>query len=170
MRLELSRSVIREWVVGDRESLVRHANHPGVAANLRDVFPSPYGLADADGFLAFVTARSPQTSFAIEVDGEASGGIGLKLHTDVERMSGELGYWLGEARWGRGVMTEVVRAFTDWGFATFALHRIYAVPYATNPASARVLEKAGFTYEGRMRRSVIKRGQVLDQLLYSDVR
>ena len=85
-------------------------------------------------------------------------------------ISAELGYWLGEPYWGRGVMTEAVRAFTDWSFARFALHRIYAVPYATNPASARVLEKAGFTCEGRMRRSVIKLGQVLDQLLYADVR
>jgi ribosomal-protein-alanine N-acetyltransferase len=88
----------------------------------------------------------------------------------VERISAELGYWLGETYWGRGVMTEAVRAFTDWGIATFSLTRIYALPYATNLASVRVLEKAGFVYEGRLRRSAIKRGQVLDQLVYADVR
>lgn len=170
MRLELSRSVIRAWVASDWESLARHADSPRIAATLRDQFPSPYGLDDADRFIAVASGRSPQTSFAIEVDGEAAGGIGLLLHDGNERISAELGYWLGESCWGRGVMTEAVRAFTDWGFATFGLHRIYAVPYVTNPASARLLEKAGFVYEGRMRRSAIKLGQVLDQLLYADVR
>jgi RimJ/RimL family protein N-acetyltransferase len=162
--------VIRDWVASDRESVARYANNPRIAANLRDVFPSPYALDDADRFIAAVSTRSPQTSFAIEVDGEAAGGIGLRLHDDIERMSAELGYWLGEPCWGRGVMTEAVRAFTDWGFATLSLCRIYAAPYATNPASVRVLENAGFVYEGRMRRSAVKLGQVLDQLLYADVR
>lgn len=170
MRLELSRSVLRAWAPSDRESLARHANNPRIAANLRDAFPSPYALADADRFLAMASETSPPTVLAIEVGGEAAGGIGLKLHGDVERVSAELGYWLAEDCWGRGVMTEAVRAFADWGFATFSLTRIYALPYATNPASLRVLEKAGFVCEGRLRRSVIKLGQVLDQLVYADVR
>jgi ribosomal-protein-alanine N-acetyltransferase len=170
MRLELSRSVIRAWSPSDRESLVRHANNPKIAANLRDAFPSPYSLEDADRFIALASERTPRASFAIEVDGEAAGGIGLMLHSDVERISAELGYWLAETYWGRGVMTEAVRAFTDWGFATFSLTRIYALPYGTNLPSVRVLEKAGFVYEGRLRRSAIKRGQVLDQLVYADVR
>jgi RimJ/RimL family protein N-acetyltransferase len=170
MRLELSRCVIRAWSSGDRESLARHADNPRIAANLRDVFPSPYSGEDADRFLAFARTQSPLTSFAIEVDGEAAGGIGLTLHEDVERVSAELGYWLAEAHWGRGVMTEAVRAFVDWGFTAFPLTRIYALPYATNLASVRVLENAGFVLEGRLRRSVIKLGQVLDQLVYADVR
>ena len=162
--------MIRAWSPSDRDSLAKHADNPKVAANLRDAFPSPYGLADADRFIARASERSPPTSLAIEVDGEAAGGIGLMVHSDVERVSAELGYWLGETYWGRGVMTEAVRAFTDWGFATFPLTRIYALPYATSLASVRVLEKAGFVYEGRLRRNVIKLGQVLDQLVYADVR
>src|ERR1041384_8104175 len=105
MRLELSRSVIRAWSPSDRESLARHANNPRIAANLRDVFPSPYGLEDADRYLARVSDGAAPTSFAIEVDGEAAGGIALMLHGDVERISAEIGYWLGEPYWGRGVMT-----------------------------------------------------------------
>jgi RimJ/RimL family protein N-acetyltransferase len=141
-----------------------------VAAKLRDAFPSPYSLEDADRFLAFATSRTPPTSLAIEVDGQAVGGIGLRMREDVERLSAEIGYWLGEPYWGRGVMTEVVRAVTDWSFAELGLIRIYALPYATSLASVRVLEKAGFVYEGRLRRSVIKLGEVLDQLVYADVR
>lgn len=170
MRLELSRSVIRAWSPADRESLARHANNTRIAAQLRDGFPSPYTLEDADRFIALASEKSPPTVLAIEVCGEAAGGIGLMLHGDVERVSAELGYWLAEAYWGRGVMTEAVRAFADWGFATFSFTRIYALPYATNAASVRVLEKAGFVCEGRLRRSVIKLGQVLDQLVYADVR
>jgi RimJ/RimL family protein N-acetyltransferase len=170
MRLELSRCVVREWSGSDRDSIVKHANNPRVAANLRDVFPSPYAPKDAEAYLAFVSGRAPQTSFAIEVDGEAAGGISLKLQGDVERTSAELGYWLGEACWGRGVMTEAVRAVTDWAFQTFPLTRIFAVPYAHNLASHRVLEKAGFVCEARLRRSAIKLGEVLDQLVYADVR
>lgn len=170
MRLELPHSVLRAWSPSDREALARHADNPRIAANLRDRFPSPYTLDDADRFLALVTQRSPASFLAIEVDGEAAGGIGLMLHDDVERVSAELGYWLGETCWGRGVMTEAVRAITDWGFATFSLTRIYALPYETSRGSVRVLEKAGFVYEGRLRRSAIKLGQVLDQLVYADVR
>lgn len=170
MRLELSRSVVRQWAPSDREPLAKHANNPKIAANLRDGFPSPYTLEDADRFIALAGTRSPRTFFAIEVDGAAAGGIGLMLHGDVERVSAELGYWLAEPHWGQGVMTQVVRGFADWGFATFPLTRIYAMPYATSLASVRVLEKAGFVYEGRLRRSVIKLGQVLDQFVYADVR
>ena len=88
----------------------------------------------------------------------------------VIRISAEIGYWLGEPYWGRGVMTEAVRAVTDWGFAERSLLRIYALPYVTSLASIRVLEKAGYVYEGRLRRSVIKLGKVLVQLVYADVR
>jgi [ribosomal protein S5]-alanine N-acetyltransferase len=170
MRIALPGCVIRGWLSSDRSSVARLANNPKVSANLRDAFPSPYTPEDADRFIAVASTRTPQTLFAIEVDGEAAGSIGLKLNEDVERISAELGYWLGEPYWGRGVMTRVVRAFSDWAFPAFSLHRIYALPYANNPASARVLEKAGFQCEGRLRRAAIKHGQVLDQLLYADVR
>jgi ribosomal-protein-alanine N-acetyltransferase len=170
MRLVLPRCVVRAWSPTDRASLVKHADNPAIAANLRDRFPSPYTLDDADRYLTSASARTPLTSFAIEVDGDAAGGISLMLHDDVVRLSAELGYWLGETYWGQGVMTEAVRAVTDWGFAALSLTRVYALPFHTSAASVRVLEKAGFVCEGRLRRSAIKHGQILDQFVYADVR
>jgi RimJ/RimL family protein N-acetyltransferase len=174
MHLQLSRSTIRDWRsslgTGDRDALVRHANNPAVARNMRDRFPSPYGERDAEQFLALCEHQSPRTYFAIEVNGEAAGGIGLTLHDDIERVSAELGYWLGETYWSRGIVSEAVIAMTDWAFVSFPLTRIYAVPFARNLASTRILEKAGYSLEGRLRRSAIKQGEVLDQLIYARVR
>jgi ribosomal-protein-alanine N-acetyltransferase len=103
----------------------------------------------------------------IEVNGQAAGGIGFSLHVDVERVSAELGYWLGEKFWGQGIMTEAVRTITNYAITSYDLTRVYALPYAYNAASARVLEKAGFVLEGRLRKSVIKNGQVVDQFMYA---
>ena len=98
------------------------------------------------------SAATPETQFAIEVEGEAVGGVGLFLQADVERYSAEIGYWLGEALWGRGLATAVVRGFTDYAFDAFDLCRIYANVFEWNPGSCRVLEKAGYVLEGRLRR------------------
>jgi len=104
---------------------------------------------------------------AIEVDSEAVGGVSLQLHDDVERVSAEIGYWLGRGYWNRGIMTAAVRALTRYGFEQFSLTRVYAVPFATNVASHRVLEKAGYVREGLLRRSAVKKDIVLDQVLYA---
>ena len=117
------------------------------------------------------TAMSPTTFFAIAVDGEAVGGIGYTLHEDVERVSAEIGYWLGTSFWGRGIMTSALRALTGYAFEQHSdLRRIYAVPYAWSSASIRVLEKVGYRLEGRMRQSAIKDGRVTDQFLYAIMR
>jgi [ribosomal protein S5]-alanine N-acetyltransferase len=114
---------------------------------------------------------SPMTFFAIAVDGKAVGGIGYTLHQDVERISAEIGYWLGTPFWGRGIMTAALMALTRYAFDQHAeLRRIYAVPFAWSGASIRVLEKAGYRLEGRMRQSAIKDGRVSDQLLYAILR
>jgi RimJ/RimL family protein N-acetyltransferase len=160
---------LRPWKKSDRASLTRQANNPNVARTLRDRFPSPYSEADAKSWLAVVTEERPPHHLAIAVEGEAVGGIGLQFQTDVHRRSAELGYWLGEPYWGRGIMTEAVRAFTEYAFETFGLCRIFAGVFETNPASGRVLEKAGYALEGRMRKSVLKGGTMLDQLLYARV-
>ena len=100
--------------------------------------------------------------------GEAVGGVSVRLHGDVERVSAELGYWLGEAFWNRGAyMSAAIPAFTRYVFQQFSLTRVFAVPYATNIASQRVLEKAGYAREGTLKRSVIKDGNVLDQALFA---
>ena len=112
----------------------------------------------------------PETQFAIEVEGEAAGGIGLFLQEDVARYRPSSGYWLGKAHWGRGIMTTAVRGFTEAPSGRFDLCRIYANVFEWNPASRRVLEKAGYALEGQMRRAAVKQGRVLDQFLYATVR
>lgn len=170
MRLVLDPCEVRSWRRADAGALARHADSRKVWLDLRDRFPHPYTLADAHAFLELVTAQDPETAFAIAVGDEAVGGIGVTLGTDVERCSAEIGYWLGEAVWGRGIATAALRAFSEHALAAFELTRLYALPFARNGASIRVLEKAGYVFEGRLRRSAIKDGEVLDQLMYALVR
>lgn len=167
MELKLTRSTIRDWRVGDEASLVRHANNHKIWLNVRDAFPHPYTTADAEGWIHKTSGEYPMTSFAIEVEGAAVGGIGLVLQTDIFRRSAEIGYWLSEDYWGRGIVTEAVKAFTEWSFANFDLCRIYAGVFEWNRASARVLEKCGFEFEGRMKKAVIKEGRTGDELIYA---
>ena len=135
--------------------------------HLRDRFPFPYELENAKTFLGWLASQPSPTVWAIVVDGEAVGGIGIELHSDIERVSAEIGYWLGEAVWGRGIATEALRAVTAEAFARYELTRIYAVPFADHQASIRVLEKAGYVREGVMRQSAIKDGRIRDQALYA---
>jgi RimJ/RimL family protein N-acetyltransferase len=169
MRRVLERCELRPYVEEDAPSLARLANDLTVWRNLRDAFPHPYLLEHAIGFIAYARGQPPGCHMAVVVDGQAVGGIGLKLGTDVERVSAELGYWLGAPHRGRGVMTEAIRAFSDDSFERFSLTRIFALPFAHNTASCRALEKAGFTLEGTLRRSAIKDGQITDQRLYARV-
>lgn len=168
MRLVLKICTIRPWRLDDAESLAKHANNRKVWLALRDLFPHPYSVNDAHEFLERSITERPATNFCIEVDGAAAGGIGIRLHRDVHRHTAELGYWLGESFWGRGIMSEsVAAAFMHFCFDNFPLRRLYAEPFANNRASARVLEKAGFVYEGRLKNNVIKNGELLDSLLYA---
>jgi len=167
VEIDLVRFLIREWRRGDEEALARHANNPNVARNMRDRFPHPYTSADAQWWIAHASAQSPSTDFAIVVDGEAAGGIGFILQEDVARRSVEIGYWLGEAYWGRGIATDAVRALSEHIFANFDICRIYSTVFELNPASIRVLEKAGYAYEGRQRKAVTKNGETLDVLMYA---
>ena len=170
MEIDLGLALIRKWRDGDEESLVRHANNPAVARNLRDRFPHPYTLDDAKVWVAHASAENPITDFAIVVDGEAAGGIGVVLQDDVARRSAEIGFWLGEAYWGRGIVTAAVRATCRHIFAAFDVCRIYASVFERNPASMRVLEKTGFACEGRQRQAVTKDGQTFDALMYALVK
>jgi [ribosomal protein S5]-alanine N-acetyltransferase len=167
MEIPTSFGTIRPWSGSDAAALVKYANNRKIWLNLRDVFPHPYTRADARGFLRMVGRQTPTTFFAIATQEEAIGGIGVSLNQDVHRFTAELGYWLAEPYWGKGIMTEAVRKFTDSAFDLFLLMRIYAEPYAHNAASCKVLEKAGFVLEGRLQRSAFKDGHVLDQLLYA---
>lgn len=168
MEISLSHARLRPLRKGDENSLARYANNRNVWRNLRDTFPHPYTLDDARDWLQRVSGR--ETHYAIEVGGEAVGGISLRLQPDVARHSAEIGYWLGEAHWGRGIMTEAVREVTAYGFTRFDLIRIYACVFEWNTASARVLKKAGYQFEGRRRKAVTKDGQVIDDLMYAILR
>jgi [ribosomal protein S5]-alanine N-acetyltransferase len=159
--------LLRPLVPDDAASLARHANDHDIARNLRDRFPHPYTLADAESYIAHVARRPVVTSFGIIVDGEAIGSISLMVGDDIARRSAEVGYWIGRAFWGRGIVTDALRATTRYAFDELALARVFAVPFATTTASARVLEKAGYVLEGVMRQSAFKEGKLLDQLLYA---
>jgi RimJ/RimL family protein N-acetyltransferase len=170
VRLPLSLCTIRPWAETDADSLQRHANNRHVSMHLRDRFPFPYEMEQARTFLGWIAKQPSPTVWAIEVNGEAIGGIGIELHTDVERVSAEIGYWLGEAMWGRGIATEALKAVTAEAFKRFDITRLYALPFADHAASVRVLEKAGYVREGHLRRSAIKDGKVRDQLLFAAYR
>ncbi len=157
------------WIESDARALATHANDREVWLNLRDRFPHPYGPADAEAWIACASGQEPQRSFAIAINDVAIGGIGLEVQTDVHRRSAELGYWLGRIYWGQGMATAAVNALTSYGFKTLGLCRIYAMVFEHNAASCRVLEKCGYQFEGRMRKSVIKAGRTLDQFLYARV-
>jgi len=167
VRLTLKTCLVRPWATTDAESLQRHANNRNVSMHLRDRFPFPYEQEHATAFLSWLAQQPSPTVWAIEVSGEAVGGIGLELHSDVERVSAEIGYWLGETMWGRGIATEALMAVTKEAFARYEITRLYAVPFADHAASIRVLEKAGYVREGRMKQSAIKAGKIRDQLLYA---
>ena len=170
MKLVLKTCTVRSWEWRDRDSIVLHANNRNVSINLRDRFPYPYTIRDARSWLEGVVDQERETNFAIDVAGEAVGGIGFIPQYDVGRRSAEIGYWLGEEFWGRGIATEALIAVTDYAFANFDLCRLYAHVFDWNGASSQVLEKAGYEFEGRMRKSVTKEGQTIDQLMYARIR
>jgi len=168
--MQTERCLLRPWQASDLPALVRHANDRLVWMQLRDRFPHPYRAEHGQRFLEWATRQTVATVWAIEVDGEAVGSIGIEPGSDVERVSAEVGYWLGRAHWGQGIVSAALRAVTEHAFAHFELTRIFALPFADNPRSIRVLEKAGYRLEGRLPQSAIKDGRIRDQLLYGTYR
>ena len=164
-----SRCVVRPWRKGDLASLSRHANNVNIAKYLRDAFPHPYTNADAKAFLKRATAAADPTNLAIDVGGEAVGAVGYVPGRDVERYSAEIGYWLGEALWGRGIVTEALQLVTEHAFRNVGFLRLFALPFSDNAASIRVLEKAGYEREALLRSSSVKAGVPKDQLLYARI-
>ena len=167
MELTTERVTLRAWRSSDATALARHANNPNVARQLRDRFPHPYTLADARQFIQAVSGARPTTLFAMVVDGEAAGGIGFFPGADVERFSAEIGYWLAESHWGRGITVDAVRLISTYAFDVCNILRLFALPFADNRQSTRVLEKAGYTREAILRSSSVKHGEVRDQALYA---
>jgi ribosomal-protein-alanine N-acetyltransferase len=170
MELQTTTCLIRSWRKTDLHSLVRFANNPAVARNLRDGFPSPYTLRDAEQWLTMMACQGTESQFAVDLHGEAIGGIGITIGQDVHHIDAELGYWLGEPWWGKGIMTGAINAFVPYVFRSFPLERVHAHVFAWNGASSRVLEKNGFVLEGRLRKAVMKQGTIMDMMLYARLR
>jgi RimJ/RimL family protein N-acetyltransferase len=158
--------LLRAWQNDDLTFLVRHANNRKVWLGVRDRFPHPYTREVGQTWLARIVAERPPSALAIDVMGEAVGGVGVILGSDVNRHTAEVGYWLGEAYWGRGLATAAVGAFLPWAAETFGLSRFIGHVFSSNPSSMRVLEKNGFVREGVMRKHAIKDGRYLDELIY----
>ena len=159
-------TVIRAWKNDDLQELVSQANNINVWNNLRNYFPHPYTEEHGKAWLEKVVDALPAINMAIDVDGKLAGGIGLILNGDVYIKSAEIGYWLGEQNWGKGIATEAVRQMTEYAFYYFDLVRLYAEVFETNKASMRVLEKNGYYLEGVRRKAVFKNDVLMDDYIW----
>lgn len=164
--------ILRKWQYNDAEDISIFANNLNIANNLRNSFPFPYTLDNAKWYVndCISNEGKKQITRAIVVDGKAVGSIGIFIKDDVYEKSGELGYWLAEDYWRKGITSRAVIQICKEAFANFDIIRIYAEPFECNLGSRGVLEKAGFTYEGTMRNGVYKNGKVFSYCVYSILR
>jgi [ribosomal protein S5]-alanine N-acetyltransferase len=167
MKRETTNFILRPWNLDDLDNLVKFANNKKIADNLTDAFPHPYVRENGITYINTFRDDNPSRVFAIVADDIACGSIGIFPQTDIHRKNAEMGYWLAEEYWGRGIMTAAVKQIIEHGFRSFDLNRIFARPFSTNLASQRVLEKAGMKLEARFEKSLFKNGQFLDELFYS---
>lgn len=163
---------LREWRLSDAGDLAAALNNEKILNNLRDGLPYPYTQKDAEDYINFILSSAPQDTFAyaIEVDGRAVGSIGAFRQRNIHRRTAELGYYLSEEYWCRGIMTDAVTQLCDKLFAETDILRIYAEPFAHNIGSRRVLEKSGFRLEGILNNNAVKNGRMLDMAMYSRTR
>lgn len=159
--------LLRPWTISDLDSLVANADNINISRFMTDGFPHPYTRENGKTFIRMATKDDPVHIFAIEVNNAAVGGIGLHPQPGIMKKNAELGYWLGEAYWGKGIITKAVTQMIHFGFSTFDITRIYARPFGTNLASQRVLEKAGFLLEARIEQNIFKNGEFQDELIYA---
>lgn len=159
--------ILRPWTLNDLPALLKYANNPNIAGNMTNGFPYPYTKSDGLKFIAFANQEEPVHIFAIEVDGEAVGGIGVHQKTDIHCRNAELGYWLAEPYWNKGIISQAIPLMVDFAFNTYDITRVYARPFGRNTTSQRVLEKCGFSLEARLNDTIFKNGQFEDELIYS---
>jgi ribosomal-protein-alanine N-acetyltransferase len=158
---------IRKWSEGDETELARHANNKKIFDNVRDLFPHPYTLEEAKKWIKFNTEIHPVENMAIVVDGRIAGSIGMMKMADIYRKNIEVGYFVGEEYWGKGIATAALQQYVDYVFRTFDATRICAPVIEDNKASQRVLEKAGFRKEARHIKSIYKNGQYHNEVVYA---
>ena len=167
MKIPIGEYCIRSYLRTDKDSIAKYANNLNVSKNLRDRFPNPYTIEDAEEWLAFACTQNPELSFAIANDDELIGAIGLDPQEDVYRFSAEIGYWLAEPFWGKGIAVDALISLTNYAFTNFNFNRIFAGVFENNLASAKVLEKAGYKKEGILRKAVFKEDKFQNQIMYS---
>ena len=160
---------IRKWQLSDARDLASALSNTKIQDNLRDGLPYPYTEKDAVEYItAMLSADENETfAFAVTIDGKVIGSIGAFRQGNIHRRTAELGYYLAEDSWGKGIMTQAVKQICNYVFDKSDVIRIYAEPFAYNTASCRVLEKAGFQYEGTLRNNAVKNGRVLDMKMYA---
>lgn len=159
--------ILRPWKLSDKERLVKYGNNKKIADNMRDRFPHPYTEADADKFLEIAMRDDPTKIFAIEIDGEVGGSIGIFPQEDISRLNAEVGYWIGEKYWGQGYATRALKQIIEYGFKTFPIERIFAIPFPHNTASHKVVQKCGMKLEAIIPQCLIKNGVIMDELIYA---
>ena len=163
--------VLRPWSISDATKLALIADNKKIAENLRDGFPFPYSLKDARDWLNIILPENhPPKFFAITIDKQLAGSIGIVTKTDIYRKNFEIGYFLSEKFWGKGIAIKAIKAATSYAFRDFDIVRIYAEPFSDNAGSRKALEKAGFKLEATLKRNVIKNGIIKDSCIYSVLR
>lgn len=158
---------LRPWDISDLDNLVELANNWNIAKNMTDKFPFPYSESNGRAFIEFATKDDPIHIFAIDLKGQAIGGMGIHPQDDIFRKNAELGYWLAEPFWGRGIISNAIKHIIHFAFETYDIDRIFARPFGSNMASQRVLEKNNFVLEGIFEKVIIKNGELLDELVYA---
>ena len=167
MKISFGDFHIRSYEYSDQEALVKYANNYNISRLLRDQFPFPYTKTDAEAWLIHACNQEIETNFIIANEKELIGAIGINLQEDVNRFSAEIGYWLAEPFWRKGITTLALKKFTEYAFNNFSLNRIYANVFEGNDASEKVLLKAGYRKEATLRKAVFKEGKFLDQYIYT---
>ena len=160
---------IRKWKLSDAKDLASVISNKKIQDNLRDGLPYPYTEQDATDYISSMLSEDENETlaFAITIDNKAIGSIGAFRQKNIHRHTAEIGYYIAEEYWGKGLMTEAVKQICSYIFDKSNIVRIYAEPFSYNKASCRVLEKAGFLYEGTLRSNAIKNGKTIDMLMYS---
>jgi RimJ/RimL family protein N-acetyltransferase len=168
--IQLKTSALREWRQGDESYLAYNANHAEIFRYVYDYFPHPYTFDDATNWITINQKKKKADNFAILVDGDPVGNMGIVPGTDVHKKSAALGYWLGKEYWGRGITTEATQWMVNYAFETFNLVRLWAGVFSNNPASAKVLQKSGFSKEAVLKKNIFKNGELLDEIIFAIVK
>ena len=168
MIIECDKCTLRKWKHSDLKNLVINANNFNIAKNMRDGFPHPYTVNSGVHWINY--AQNSDFIFAITINDKAIGSISIQKLTDIERLSAEVGYWIGEDYWGDGIASSALGGLVNYSFNELKIQRLFAVPLEENIASRRVLEKNGFLLEGILKKSVIKFDKMYNQALYAKIK